>query len=185
MLWWLVDHATLVYLLLGLTALVLAAIYWSNRRANFLVASGVALGLIALFFLLTRIIVTDRKQLLLNVFAMARGVEEGDPEKVFKHFSREFRHESLDGDASRDRVARAIRARRVSNIGIASFDTEQLARADRKARATFLVSFDADGHRHLFRVRLDFVLEGDDWRLKGVQLFNPVVNSDTPIAIPM
>lgn len=185
MLWWLVDNATVVYLVLGLAALVLAAIFWSNRRVKFLGAAGVLLGLLALFFLVTRLVVTDRKQLYLNVQAMARGVEEGDPEKVFRHFSREFRHENMDGATSRDRIAAAIRTRRVSAIGISSFEAEQLSRADRKARVTFLVSFDADGQRHLFRVRLEFALEGEDWRLTRVQLFNPVVNNDRPIAIPM
>ncbi|MBM4067471.1 MAG: hypothetical protein FJ271_00795 [Planctomycetes bacterium] len=185
MLWWLVDNATVVYLVLGLTALVLAAVFWSNRRVKFLAAAGVLLGLVGLFFLLTRLIVTDREQLYLHVQAMARGVEEGDPEKVFRHFSKQFRHDNSDGATARARIAAAIRARRVSAIGISSFDAEQLSRADRKARVTFLVSFDADGHRHMFRARLEFALEGDDWRLTRVQLFNPVVNHDQPIAIPM
>ena len=77
MLWWLVDHATVCYLLLDLAALVLVAIFWSNRRVAYLLAAGGALGLIALVWLLTIIVITDRKQLYLNVQAMARGVEEG------------------------------------------------------------------------------------------------------------
>jgi hypothetical protein len=185
MLWWIVDHATVFYLLLGLTALALGAIFWSTRRGGYLLAAGAALALIALVWLLTTIVITDRRQLYLNVQAMARGVEQGDPDKVFVHFSPEFRHGDQDLKSSRDRVTRAIRLKRVSDIHVWSFETEKLSREEKKARVTFLVRFFADGARHLYRCRLDFGFEDGHWRLRGFQVFNPLVNNEQPIQIPM
>lgn len=185
MLWWLVDNATVFYVIGGLTALMLAAIYWSNRRGKYLRAAGIFLGLIALVFLLTRIVITDRKQLELNVLAMAEGVEEGAPAKVLRHFSREFRHEFLDPQSSRDWAARVIRQRRVSDIHISNFDIEKLSREDRQAQVHFQVSFNSPGAdgRIMYRCRIEFVLEGEEWRLKVFKLFN--FGSDHPLTIPM
>ena len=109
------------------------------------------------------------------------------PDKVFAHFSRDFRHDGQDLQSSRERIARAIRQKRVNNIHVWNFGAGMLSRG--RGRTTvvgFLVRFFADGGTLLFyRCRLDFVLEDDKWRLKGFQIFNPVINNDQPIQIPM
>ena len=60
MLWWLVDYAKTVYFLLGIAALVLIALWWMNRRAKYLLALAIPLGLIALTWLLALFVVTDQ-----------------------------------------------------------------------------------------------------------------------------
>lgn len=185
MLWWLVDNATVVYLILGLSALVLAAIFWSNRRVKFLAVAGVLLGFIGLFFIVTRLVVTDRKQLERNILAMVQGVEEGDAGKVFAHFSRDFRHSGLALPEFRERVGRHIQARQVSDIIVTNYDFKKISRVDGAAEVSFFVTFTvgrAEG-RPRYRCRLDFALEAEQWRIKGVELFQ--FGSGQPVAIPL
>ncbi len=186
MLWWLVDHATVCYLLLGIAALVLVAAWYLNRRVVFLAYAAGVVGLMVLVWLLTRLVVTDRLQLVRNIQAMAAGVQEGKPEEVFGHFAADFRFEHMKKEEFCQRAAKAIRSQRVQDLHLCDFDTEELDRTKGTARVAFRVRATLPGERpYLALCRLHFRLEGEQWRLLGLQIFNPLTDTDRPIQLPL
>ena len=64
---WLVDNANLWYVLFGMAALGTGAAWWLRRETKYLVGVTIAVGVILLLWLLTRLVVTDRQQLELNI----------------------------------------------------------------------------------------------------------------------
>jgi hypothetical protein len=187
MLSWLVDHAGLVYLFLGIAALVLGSCWWMTRHRKYVLSLAVVAALFVLVFVLTRFIVTDRQQIARNLRAMAAGVVDGKPEQVFRHLSSQFHLGSMDRGTFLPHAEKAIRQHRVTDVYVWKFEAEDLDREARKARVSFNVRVTSDWTEstQLFLVRADFVLEDGQWRMKTFQLFNPVVNTNQPIPIPL
>src|SRR5262245_13347931 len=67
MLFWIVDHAGIFYWLLSFVALGFIATWYWTKRAKFLGYGGAVVGVGALLFLLTRIVVSDRQQIQNNI----------------------------------------------------------------------------------------------------------------------
>src|SRR5690349_122568 len=87
---WLIDHANVVYILLGIVALGFVTAWWLNKRVKFLAYALLPLALIGLFWLFTRMVVTDQQQIQLNVEAMAEAVVNQDADRLFRHVSTKF-----------------------------------------------------------------------------------------------
>jgi hypothetical protein len=185
MLWWLVDYAKTVYFFLGIAALVLIALWWMNRRAKYLIGVGVVIGLAALVWLLGLFIVTDRMQIRANILAMKRGVEQGNPDAVFRHFSKSFTADQWDRKSLEARAGRFIEQRRVHEIVLWDFDFEVPPDRNNKAVVAFRVRAIGDGGEVWYLCRADFVFEEGDWRMKTIRFFNPVADTDRPIPIPV
>jgi hypothetical protein len=184
---WLVDHAGLAYLLLGIVALGLASAWWMTRERNYLIGLAATAAMIFLVWLLGRLIVTDRQQIEANLWAMAQGVTDGQPDQVFCHLSRQFHFQDMDRDAFLPRAAKAIQQHRVKELYLWDFQVEQLDRQARTARMAFNVRLTSpwSDSPQFFLVRADFVLEDGQWRMKGFRLFNPVADTDRPIPVPL
>jgi hypothetical protein len=184
MFWWLVDNAKTAYFFLGITALVFIALWWMNRRAKYLIGVAVIAGLAALVWLLGLFIVTDRMQIRATLLAMKRGVEEGKPEAVFQHLSKQLTIDNMDRQSFEAQAGAFIERRRVHEIVLWDFDFE--VPPDRTSKA--LVAFRARGIGDLgeawYLCRAEFVFEGNHWRMKTFRLFNPVADTDRPIPIP-
>src|SRR5262245_58555228 len=93
MLWWLVDNANLVFLVLGLVALVLAVRWSLTRRGAYLAGLGVTFTLIAVVFALTLFVVTDRRRLVQRVEEIARLFNPKDLDRAFDHMTDTIRLE--------------------------------------------------------------------------------------------
>lgn len=184
---WFIDHAIVVYIVLLVDMLALFALWYRNQRTKLLIAACAHLPIIALFWLLTQLVVTDRQQIHRNVNAMADAVVNQDPETLFKHISKEFVHKGMTREVMHDRVARAIKMYKVKNAVITDFSASDVSRSDGKAKASFLVRVDDDSGGTVFfkRCETDFVLENDLWKLKGIEFFNPMANQDRPEEIPL
>jgi hypothetical protein len=87
MLHWLIDNATLFYVLLICVACGLIAGWWVNRKRQFLIGLGVAVGLGVLVFLLSLIIETDRKKIASALEDMVTGVKNQDLDRTFSHIA--------------------------------------------------------------------------------------------------
>jgi hypothetical protein len=183
MLHWIVDHATLFYVLLGLVAAACAAAWWMTRKKGPLIALGVTVGLMALIFILSLFIVTDRQMIAAAIHEMAGSVEENKPEKIVKHLSRDFAY----GNETKKTAAKFIRSI-IDGYGLTyvkawDIDFEKLSREEGKALVSFRTRVDWREGTVLLICRCDFVLEEGAWRVKGFQVFNPVVNTDQPLQI--
>ena len=62
------------------------------------------IGVIALFWLFTLLMPTDRKQIESNLWAMGRAVLDQKPDDLVKHWSKDFRYDEM----SRGDLARAV-----------------------------------------------------------------------------
>src|SRR6266446_984658 len=95
---WLVEDPTVVYFLLGLAALALAAGWWMTRHGKYAVGAIVAVLLILLVRLLDYWVVTDQEKIVNSIQVMADAVAARDMDGVFAHVSPRFRLDRLNKD---------------------------------------------------------------------------------------
>lgn len=181
MLWWLVDHATLLYVLLGLAAIGLAAGWWHTRKPPLLIALYVTLGLIVLLWLLTLVIVSDRMRLRRAIEEMADAIGKKEPANIVKHLANDFQFGTVTRNNAGPRLARAIALYQLQDIYTWDFDFEKLDRERRSARVAFRARVTHAGRLDMFLCRAEFVLEGEQWLLQSFNVYNPFVDTDRPL----
>jgi hypothetical protein len=183
MFWWLVDNVNLVYVLLGVVGLVCAVQWWQTRKRKYAIAFGVVAALMGLVFLLTRLIVTDRQQLVLNVRVMAQALRERKLDTFFEHVSPAFRHGTLDARTFRTFVEERLRQLDVKDFRVWGLATGEVSRAD-KGQVEFMFQVEAGADRQVPPVRCEaeFAFEEGRWRLRGFQLF--LMNQKDPLVLP-
>jgi len=170
---WLVDHAGLVYLCLGIAALVLGCLWWMTRHKKYLVAllgTAVVLGLV---WLLTLFVVTDRMQVARGVEAMARAVDQRNLDQFFDHISSEFDHMGMNAQQFRTYMETQLRRFKVASFRVSKINTEDVSRQAGTGKAEFWIFVEGpwEGEAPPLRCEAAFVLEKDKWRLKGFKLF--------------
>ena len=134
-----------------------------------------------------RTVVTDQRQIHNSIDAMSAAVVNQDADALFKQVSKDFQHKGMNRTEMHDRVARAIKLHKVREAFISNFTAIEVARAAGKAKVSFHVRVDdEDGQTVFFALcEADFVLEADQWKLKGIEFFNAVANQDQPLNIPL
>jgi hypothetical protein len=180
---WFVDNANALYVLLGVVAAGMAFAWRRNRQVKFLGYAAGPLVLIGLLLLMTRVVVSDAKQLELNVHAMADAVVAGNVDELFKHISKDFRFKEMTRDTLYAKTQRTIKADRIKYVQIKNFNVDEIARDKKLAKTRFRVIASAD-QESIFVTQADFVLEGDQWKLKTMRFYNPFVNQDQEIDLP-
>jgi hypothetical protein len=163
--------------LLLIAGALFGAVGWRERRTRYLAAAGIALGLILVIWGLSRLIVTDRQQLEINIRAMAAAVVDGNKDVFLKHLAKDFAFEGMDRQALAAYVA--SRARAIDHVRIWRFEVEKLDRHKGTAQALFGVTVNGD---FMIRFRVQFVLEGEHWRLQKPASINPF--ADQPMKLP-
>jgi hypothetical protein len=180
---WLVDNANALYIL-GLIIAVGIVVAWRfNQRAKFLAFALIPLLVMGAIFLLTHFVVSDSKQLEMNVNAMADAVVDGKVDNIFTHVSKDFRWKGIDRDLMNAGVQKSIENHKVKRARISSFRVEKISRADKFAKTSFLVTADADSEI-MFRTEADFVLEGEKWKLQTMRFYRPIGGQDQEIDLP-
>ena len=182
---WLIEDLGLVAILLGVGALLLAGIWWRDRRTKFLTAAVVLATLGAVAGLLWLFVDTDQRKIKRKVEEMAAGIP-GDLDRVFRHISPTFRYGTRSKDDLRRAAADAIRQRNVTEVRVWDVAVEQADRATRTARVSF--SFKIRGNwsagNEFFQCRATFYLDDDgEWRMREFQVFSPT-NINDPLTIP-
>jgi hypothetical protein len=179
---WLIDNANIWYVLFGMVALGFGTVFWLQRRPKYLLGVLAALGLMGLVWLLTLLVVTDRRQLELNVHAMADAVAEGKKEILLKHLAKDFAFQGQQREVLAESAIQAAKQHQVYDIHIFGFDVEELHEQTAK------VYFRASAHARkvdrpdIVGCRGFFIKENGQWKLKELRLYNPVV--DQPLALP-
>jgi hypothetical protein len=176
---WIIDNASTLHILFGLVAVAMVAVWRYNARVKYLGYAAGAVGAMALLWLLSINVKTDRQQLEDAVNAMAQGVENKQLDKVFKHISNDFRYKGITREMLYDVAQRHIKDHEIKNIRINRFQAE-IDRAKKHARTGFIVSAMAE-RDILFRTEADFALEGEVWKLKTLRFYS--VGSDHELDI--
>ena len=181
---WLVDHAGTVYLLLGIVALSLLAAFWLNRRVKFLgLAAGVLLVMV-LFWLLSRAVITDRKQIELNLRAMAAAAVEGKADKLLPYLASDFHYEGVvDRRTAEGWMRRGLERHKPSDIVIWNYEATEVSRERKKAKVGFNVRASGPFGEAMYYFRCDFVLENDVWKVQTFEVFNPINEQKTRLPI--
>jgi len=175
MLWWLVDNANLVFLVLGLIVLVLAVRWRLTRRGKYLIGAGVVVALIGVVWALTLLIVTDRKRLVQIVEEVTEKLNRKDFQGAFTHMADEVQLEMSGRSARLPRKALQGLAessfKRYGVPGITVWSTE----VEKVERPTAQVSFYLRPTNEVkYAVcTADFLLVGEDWLVSGLKIEPP------------
>lgn len=178
---WLYEGQLGVYLFLAVVAGIFAALFVRERRGRWLYPIiGLALLAVAYFFL-DRMVETRREQIARKLQAMANAVRTRDANTIFQHVARDFRVGGMNREAFRGYVDSVMQSRLVDHLTVwdVSFPDDRGAVVLRaKPESTRL------GNTPFYLVRAQFVQEGTEWRMQSFQVFNPAVNTETPLDLP-
>jgi hypothetical protein len=189
---WLSDNFDILVILLGIIALGLGYFWWRTRKRYFALGAGLAVVLVGLVCLLPYLLPlilgeSDSQQIERKIREMAASVKARNLDRIFRHVSNSFHFRSLDKLAFRQRSEEVIRRRDVEEVVVWDFERGEISREKRSATVRFTVKARSkwQGSEFPYRCEADFVLDSDgQWRMRGFQLFNPLVNSNEPIDIP-
>lgn len=174
---WIVDHPQAVYLALGAGAIIYLAIFWAHKRVRDLGNAGIFIALLALFWLLSQFIMTDRKLIHQTLRQMADAVIAGDGDALFTHVARDFRYHDLNRDTTYQAVRKNIKHFSIQAVHLWDYEVPELSRSDRKARVEFKATVSGPDMDRMFLIRSDFVLEEGAWKMQSFRVFNPIVNT--------
>jgi hypothetical protein len=182
---WLVDNATTVLIILGIIAAGFILGWRFNGRVKLLGFAVGVLALMGLVFVLTLFVPTDKKQIRASVDAMSDAVVAGRTDDLFKHISKDFAYKSITRDILYEAARKTITAHRIKAINITGFEDEEISRATGTAKVRFKVTaFDESDTPRPFVTRAEFVLEGDQWKLKTMRFYKAFVNTNEEIHLP-
>ena len=184
MVWWLVDHASVVYLVLGITALVLGCLWWMTRKRAYGFAAIVAAALLLLVWLLSVFVVTDRMRIVQTVEIMARAVDQRNLDAFFKHVSPQFKHDLMDAPQFRLYTETQLRRYKVFKFHVFKITAEDVSRQTGTGKAQFWIDVEGgwEGEAPPLRCVATFVFEREEWLLKGFKLF--LGNTSTEFRLP-
>ena len=186
---WLFEGRTIVYVLLGVAAAALLYLGFTRKRRGLLVAGGIVAALIGLYFLLDRLVETDREQIRRSLSDMADAVKAADTERILSHISPKFSAWGMDRAAFRGYVDRNLRGRLVDELLI--WDVAFPNGGTPTANGTIEVTFRAKpksarlGMTPDFRGEATFARDSDgQWKMTGFKIFNPLIDASTPLERP-
>ena len=186
MLDFLIDEPGPIYVFLVLAIVVAVALWWRTDRKWFLLGGIVSLLLIVALWLLGRWIETDNLQIERRIREMRTGVQQRNVDQILANISDKFHFGNYNKAQFRTRAAEALRRLDINDIEVWDFREHQTAREKREASVTFSVKPHTGFSRgEFYKCTADFVLDPDgQWRMSGFRVFNPFVDTKTPLDIP-
>jgi hypothetical protein len=183
---WLFEGSIAIYLLLGLIAAVLAYEGFRDRNHRLLYAAGVVCIVMVLYFILDMLVETEQEQIKRKLAEIANGLNKPDTTAVSQHLSQQFKFRSFDRNAMRRRADEAIRQHSIRNVRIWDVEIKDMDHEKRTAKVTFSVKAESSfGNGPFLLCRSVWVLDPDgQWRMKTFDLYNPIVNTDSPLEYP-
>jgi hypothetical protein len=195
---WLFEGRPTVYVLLVAGAVFLLVAWWQTRKRYALLGAGAVVGLIGLYFLLDRLVVTDREQIVRQVREMAAAVKARNIDGLFAQVSDEFQVGGLDKAGFRSYAEQAILGGKVQEVEVWDFDVPSGFRSPHESRVgtstrpteVARIRFKAKPKGPIlgdawFLCRAQFVRDPDGrWRLLHFDVFNPAVDTDQPLPLP-
>jgi hypothetical protein len=195
---WLFEGWPAVYVVLAAVAVVLLVAWAQTRKRYWFYGTVAFLALIGLYFLLDRLVETDREQIVRKLGEMSAGVRERNVDRIFAHVSEQFRLNNSDRAAFRAFAEKAISRGQVTEVKVWDFQFPDDFRSTERrtvrgasqqvqlARVQFRINPEGPGLTNAqFLVRATFVRDPDgQLRLLDFQLFNPFVDQNQPIQLP-
>jgi hypothetical protein len=136
---WLFEGRLSVYILLGGLAIFLLFLWWQNRNGRFLLAVGFVVGLAGLYYLLDKLVETDREMVRRNIEEMAASVAKRDLDGLFNHLSDDFRGFGHNKKEMREIAENYFKNDLVSSITVWNFDfRDEVSREKGTCKGSFM-----------------------------------------------
>jgi hypothetical protein len=167
---WLVDQANLFYFILGVVALLSLAAGWSTRRAKFWTYAASAVGLMVLVWLLTKVVISDRQQIVLNLGALSEAVIQKKADAFVRLTSKNFRY----GPASRDEFFKLVSNRAAAHeVNHVHMWGQQVTLKGDTAEVYFHFRVDSVTGRGIATASANakFVRDEGQWKLSEIRVF--------------
>lgn len=173
MLWWLVDNATVLLLVVGLVTLSFGYFWWQTRKRTHAIGAGAGVVLFVAVLVLSFVIMTDRKVLVRTIHDLVDSINRADPDALIKHVADEMeisqpgRPIKIKKKQLHDACRAAMKQYKVSQIEISGLDIEEIERP--RAVLRFIVR-PVDDHRFA-HCKAEFMLVGEgDWRMRALEV---------------
>jgi hypothetical protein len=177
---WLIDHATLCYLVLVCVALGLLAAWWRTRKQPFLIGLGVTAALAALVLALTLFVDTDRKQIERSLRALAAGMRDRPPTRMFEQISKKFQGTFLVGGTEvtwdfKQICAQIIRGQEAFQIEEIKLHGIQIRDLSGTEATVEFEALPVGPTIRFFPCEAEYAREEDGvWRIRALKIFDPV-----------
>ncbi len=177
MLFWFVDNASWFMIVPGFIAVGLLIVWWNRHKKEELIGAGVCVALIFITWLVTIFVVTDREQILNNLQEMADAVGENQPKRILQHLSKDFHFQfkNISKEKSEKQLRSLIEGYQIQEVFLFEVDIKFLSRSKKKAIVLFRFRVTSDRLEapYFNQAQGIFVLEGERWRLKTLDIPPP------------
>jgi hypothetical protein len=184
--WWLVDNYVMVLFVLALVAFCLGAVWWSNRRGSWFLAAVAVMLLMLVVVGLSLTVVTDSKQLAMNVAGIRDAVNSGKMGDLVPFCANEITVELGNNDkkvipkAAIQLLAMANKqAYGVSKVETGTVQVDELARP--KANVQFMIVTD-EGARGRCFAGFEFGADGK-WRVNRIRIEAAIGGQTVPVLV--
>lgn len=190
---WVFEGHLSIYAVLGATLIFVAVIWKQTPRPVYLYCMGLLAVLIGLYFLLDRLVVTDREQITAAFQEMSAGVRARNLDRIFEHVSDSFNRKGLNKAGFRAASDAALRSQRVDEVVVWGFeypsDYKEKENPDDEtpnvARVSFMAKAVGDSQIGLWQVHATMHRDPDGkWRLQNFTVFDPYHNQTQPVSVP-
>jgi ketosteroid isomerase-like protein len=183
----LVDEATIVYVVLILATAGCVLAWRNTRRKSLLAGAGVGILLLVAFAIVCHFLVTDQRKIELALQDAAAAVKANDIPRIAGHLARDFHFRSQDRAAFLEKAKQDVGSHRVEEVVVWDFKFENVDSAKGTAHISFRAKLHGGGvpEGAFYRVTAELVREADgQWKLRTFDIFNPAVDTNSPISIP-
>lgn len=182
----LVDESTIVYIALILLCSGLLFGWRRTRKWWLLVGAALGFVLVALFAILTHIVVTDRQKIETVIRNSAAAVKPRDLETIRRSLASDFRFHSTDRKQFIEKGREIVQSGNVEELAVWGIEFESLDKHKGTARISFMAKPRGKWSEAVhYRVEADLVRETDgQWRIRSFEVFKPLVDAKEPQPIP-
>ncbi|MFO0966075.1 MAG: hypothetical protein U0793_10890 [Gemmataceae bacterium] len=176
MLYWLVDRAFVIYVLLGLVALGFGLAYRNRRDRASVIGLLACVALAALLWVLTLVVVSDRQQIERNLHALADAVLKKKPEDLKKLLAPDFSFRTYDREAAATLGPSKAEQYKIQDISLSHLSFEDVSRAEGKAKVFFNAAIQSGLFDYVAptQCEAEFVLQNGKWLMRKIEVYGPV-----------
>lgn len=167
---WLIDQTNVLTFLLATAALGCVVYGWLTTRAKYWFWAAGFVAAIALLWLLGQFVVTDRRQIILNLDRMAQASVQQKPDVLFRYLARDFKFGSLGRDELHQRISRQVQVHKVHGVHL----WDQRVKVEgTQGEVVFNFRADAeDDKKFIASAKAKFVKEDGTWKMKSVEVYS-------------
>ncbi|HLW65576.1 MAG TPA: hypothetical protein VKS79_09680 [Gemmataceae bacterium] len=158
----------------------------ASPRTKLFAVAGVGLLLLLALGLCDYLFESDREQVVRKLKEMSEGVQHRDLNRVFNNVSESFQWHNAKKADLRKLADSALNSGQVTELKIWNVQLKPVESGATKANVEFNFKVEGSFNNSAFYLcKATFVKDPDgQWRLQTFDVFNPAVDTNTPITVP-